>query len=367
MKRAHLLLLATALALVCGACSSVPSWIPGSNSAPARLDADAVPAALERARKDLDAGRTESALDWMRAAAAAKNLPTEQREAVQRVLEEAADKRISELSAPGQDPEQLADLVDLELPRQIAVRAGLAAARAQVANGNRMDAFRLLRKLDKKFPLHHEKQQAGDLIVEIGLALAQQHKSFLIFYSTDSQAEDVLEYAILEHPWARRGDEAHKVLADLYIRHHDLDLAIDRLGKLLLDHADSPLCASAEAMIPELRLRLLRSPEMDRGTLLKAKDELERWLNTHPPEHELTEHVGVQLGDCLRRLCDSDLSIADYYRTIENPFGVRFHAKRAVEEARAAGDTERVNRAQAIVDALPPTDPSKPQPPGDAP
>jgi len=223
-----------------------------------------------------------------------------------------------------------------------------------------------LRKLDKKFPLHHERQAAGDLIVEIGLALAQKHKSFLIFYSTDSQAEEVLEYAILQHPWARRGDEAHQVLAQLYIRHHDLDLAIDRLGKLELDHPDSPLCPAAQALIPELRLRLLRSPEMDRGTLLKAEEELKHWLTGHP-EHELAAHVGVQLGDCLRRLCDSDLSIAGYYRTIENPFSARFHAQRAIEEAREAGDPERMARAQALVDALPPPDPSKAAPQGGAP
>lgn len=365
MSSARAVLLALAL---CGpACSSVPSWIPGSNSAPARLEAEEVPAAIERAQQDLENGRTESALDWMRAATAAKNLPTDQREKVQRVLEQAADQRIDELSAPGKDPEELADLVDLELPRQISVRAGLAAARAQVANGNRMDAFRLLRKLDKKFPLHHERQAAGDLIVEIGIALSKKHKSFLIFYSTDSQAEDVLEYAILEHPWARRGDEAHMVLAQLYIRHHDLDLAIDRLDKLKLDHPDSELVPQARALIPELRLRLLRSPEMDRGTLLKAEGELKDWLRTYSPEHELAPHVGVLLGDCLRRLCDSDLSIADYYITIENPFGARFHARRAIDEAHEAGDDERANRAQAVVDALPPPEPEKPMPPGGAP
>ncbi len=355
-----------ALLLVVAGCKSVPSWIPGSHSAPAKLDSDAVPAAIERAQKDLAAGRTESALDWMRAATAAQNLPTDQREQVQRVLEQAASQRISELSAPGKDPEDLADLVDLGLPRQLAVQAGLAAAHAQVASGKRMDAFRLLRKLDKKFPLHHERQSAGDLIVEIGLELAKLHKSFLIFYSTDSQAEEVLEYAILQHPWARRGDEAHQVLAELYIRHRDLDLAIDRLSKLLLDHPDSPLYPAAQARIPELRLRLLRSPEMDRGTLLTAEEELKRWLDKYP-NHELSAHVGVQLGDCLRRLCDSDLSIAGYYRTIENPFGARFHARRAIEEAREAGDEQRIARAQALVDALPPVDPAKPAPPGGAP
>jgi len=354
------------LAVACASCASLPSWIPGSKSAPARIEAEEVPAALERAQQDLAAGRTESALDWMRAATAARDLPTDQRNQVQHVLEQAASQRISELSAPGKDPEELAELVDLGLPRQLAVSAGLAAARAEIANDNRMDAFRLLRKLDRKFPLHHERQAAGDMIVEIGLALAQQHKSFLIFYSTDSQAEEVLEYAILEHPWAKRGDEAHVALADLYVLHNDLDLAIDRLEKLVLDHPDSTLRAAGRARIPELRLQLLRSPEMDRGTLLKAEDELKRWLNDYP-QHELAAHVGVQLGDCLRRLCDSDLSISGFYRTVDDEFGARFHAQRAIEEALAAGDETRARHAQALVDALPPPDPQNPVPKGGTP
>jgi outer membrane protein assembly factor BamD (BamD/ComL family) len=366
MKLVRSLLRAFALAPLFAGCASLPSWIPGSSSAPARLDAEEVPAAIARAREDLAAGRTESALDWMRAATAAKNLPTAQREEVQRVLEQAAGQRIAELSAPGQDPEELADLVDLGLPRQLSVQAGLAAARAQVANGEEMDAFRLLRTLDRKFPLHHERQAAGDLIVEIGLVIAQKHESFLIFYSSDSQAEEVLEYAILQHPWARRGDEAHKALADLYELHDDLDLAIDRLGKLLLDHPDSQLAPAAQAHIPELRLKLLSSPEYDRGTLLKAEDELKRWLRRYPT-HELAPRVGVRLGDCLRRLCDSDLSIADYYLTIGNPFGARFHAQRAVTEAHDAGDTSRAQTAQALVDSLPPPDPSQLPPAGGAP
>lgn len=366
MNRPRTILRALALALLASGCASLPSWVPGSRSAPARLDADEVPAAIERAEKDLATGRTESALDWMRAATAAKDLPTDQRDHVQRVLEAAAGKRIEELSAPGKDPEELAELVDLGLPRQLAVQAGLAAARAQVARGERMDAYRGLRKLDRKFPLHHERQAAGDLIVEIGLALSKLHRSFLIFYDTDSQAEEVLEYAILQHPWARRGDEAHQTLADLYVKSGDLDLAIDRLEKLVLDHPDSVLRPAAQAEIPELRLRLLRSPEYDRGTLLKAEDELKRWLRAFP-EHELAPKVAVHLGDCLRRLCDSDLAIAGFYRTVKNEFGARFHAERAVIEAQDAGDEARVRRAQELVQSLPPPDPARPTPAGGAP
>jgi len=126
MKRSRAVL--CALALACSGCSSLPSWVPGSHSAPAKLDSDAVPAAIVRAQKDLASGHTESALDWMRAAAAAQNLPTDQREQVQSVLEQAAGQRIRELSAPGKDPEDLADLVDLGLPRQLAVQAAKSPA-----------------------------------------------------------------------------------------------------------------------------------------------------------------------------------------------------------------------------------------------
>jgi outer membrane protein assembly factor BamD (BamD/ComL family) len=176
----------------------------------------------------------------------------------------------------------------------------------------------------------------------------------------------VLEYAILEHPWARRGDEAHKVLAEVYERHNDLNLAISTLDKLVLDHPNSELRPAAQAHVPELRLRLLRSPEFDRGTLLKAEAELKRWLNSWP-SHELAPHVGVALGDCLRRLCDSDLSIAGYYRTVGNPFGARFHAERAIEEARDAGDEARVRFAEGVVAELPPQAGAAPAPQAGAP
>lgn len=343
--------IALLLALLTG-CAALPSWIPGSRSAPARLEASEVPAAIERAEGDLAAGRTRSALDWMRAAGAAKGLDTATRDHVQRVLEQAAQKRIAELSEPGQDPEDLADLVELGLPRQIAVQAGLAAARRLIEQGERMDAYRLLRKLDKKFPLHHEHRAAGDLMDEIGLALSREKRSFLFFWSTDAQAEEVLEYALLNHPSARQDDLAHLRLAELYEEHDDLDLAIDRLEKLVLNHPDSALRPQAQAHIPELRLALLRSPEYDRGTLLKAEAELERWLKSFPG-HELERRVGLDLADCLRRLCDNDLAIAAFYRRVNNSYGARYHAQRAVDEARGGADEQRAARAQAIVDALP--------------
>ena len=333
----------------------------GGNGIPSKLDAARVPAAIETARADLAAGRTETALDWMRAAAGASGLSTELRDEVQRLLEEAAARRIDELSQPGRDPEELAEMLDLGLPRQLAVTAGIRAARRMYEQGDRMDAFGVIKKIDARFPLHHERVAAGDLLADIGFDLAADRSSFLgLFHKTDD-AQEVLEYLVLEAPWCSRCDEAFVALADLYEKEREIPLAIERLEQLVLDHPTSPLRVASEARIPRLRLDALKSPEYDRAELRRARGELERWLRTHAG-HELETGVRLELADCLVRLAENDLVIARFYRRVDNAAGARHHAARAVDEARSAGDEERARAAEAFLASLPPSDSAKPPP-----
>jgi hypothetical protein len=116
---------------------------------------------MERAQAELDAHRTDRALQWMRAAVATEGLPTATREQVQTLLEVVAAKRIDELSKPGSDPEDLAELVDLELPRQLAVAAGIQAAKRMQERGDLTDAYDVLKHVDAKYPLHHERAEAA--------------------------------------------------------------------------------------------------------------------------------------------------------------------------------------------------------------
>jgi tetratricopeptide (TPR) repeat protein len=328
------------------------SLLVGCSVLGARLDISEVDAALARAQADLDQGRTEDAVSLMRRASLAEDLSPEQRAAVERLLEAAVRKRIVELSGERPDAGELADLVQLDLPRQVAVEAGLAAARAWQKEGEEGSAFEVLQLLDKKYPLHYERVAAGDLIVELGLAMSKRKERFLIFYDTDEEAQKMLEYAILEHPWARNCDQAYLCLAQLYEQDREFKLAIDRLEKLVLNHPDSQERAAAQARIPRLRLRLLASPEYDRAMLLTASQELRRWLAAHP-EHSERDAVEHDLGDCMRRLVDNDLVIARFYERVGNVYGARRHATRAVLEARDAGDTPRAQAAQRFLDSLP--------------
>jgi outer membrane protein assembly factor BamD (BamD/ComL family) len=348
-----LLGLAAVLALA-PACATIASWLPGGpERIPKKLEANRVPHAIESAKAELDAGHTGRALQWMRAAAVADDLATETREQVQTLLEEVAGKRIEELSAPGADPGDLADLVDLDLPRQLAVTAGIQAARRMQERGEPMDAYRIIKKLDSKYPLHHERAEAGELLGDLGLALSKDHSHFLFFYNRQDDAQEVLEYLILNYPRALRCDEAYAALARIYTDERNWSLAIDRLEKLILNHPSSPRRPAGQAEIPHLRLRSIESPEYDRSAILHAKEELEEWLRGYPGS-ELEPNVRTDLADCLRRLSDSDLGIAGFYGRVRNGKGARWHAQRAVEEARQAGDEERAKRAEVFLEKFSP-------------
>jgi hypothetical protein len=340
----------TSLALLLGLLAA------GCRTAPRPMDRKEVPHAVEQAKSALSSGQSERALDLMRSAAVTTGLPTATRDEVQTLLEQAAARRIDELSAPGQDPEDLADMIELDLPRQIAVTAGLRAARGLFQEEEALDAYKLLKRLDVKFPLHHERAAAGDLLVEIGLWLVVHGTGWLGIGHSTSDAQEVLEYVILRHPSASRCDEAYETLAQIYEDDREWHLAIERLEFLVLNHPDSPRRPRAQAHVPHLRLRALRSPEYDRSELLAAQRELESWLKDYSG-HELERQVRIDLGDCLRRLCDSDLLVADFYKRIHQPFGERFHLERAVEEARSAGDQQRVADAEKRLRHLPPRAP----------
>ena len=345
----------------------MPRWMPFSGAAPSTLDADEVPGAISKAEAALAADDSLTALEWMRAASAARELPTQERDRVQVLLERAANRRIEVLATEPGGAEELADLVDLDLPRQIAVQAGMRSAELMVADGESLDAYAVLKRLDTKFPLHYERQRAGDMMCDIGLVAIQDGPGFMGWFSTQDEGQEILEYVILNAPWARRCDEAYRALSDVYEKDREWDLAIDRAQKLVLNHPASPLRVEAQARVPHMRLASIKSPEYDRSQILIARDELQVWLLAYANRSELESAVRVDLGDALRRLSDNDLIVSRFYHRVDNVFGARSHAERAVAEAREAGDDERVAKAERWLAELPLAPPAESAAPALAP
>lgn len=326
--------------------------LPRSGEVPRSLTAEEVPSALERAREDLALGRTAVALEWMVRAGEIKGLPVETRNEVQALLERAAEARIEELERTAADPKELELFTRIQLPRHVAVAAGVAAARRYQELGKHVKVYETLRALDASFPMHHERAQAGTLLVESGLALSREDRRFLFFWRSRDDAYAALNYLTIEYPSEPRGDLAYARLAEMYEEDRRLGLAIAAHEDLILNHPGSPLRSYSEARIPHLRLVRIESPEYDRTALLEARRELGDWLARYR-EHELRPTVAADLVDVLRRLAESDLSIAAFYDRVGNTFGTRYHAQRARELALEAGDEGRVARAERLLASLP--------------
>lgn len=350
MLRAPLLtLLSCALALALAGCGT--TYIERSEGVPSELEPPEVPAAILAAEEALLDGQPQLALDWMRVASDLDGLPTAQRARVQQLLEIAADRWLKELSEEDTPPELLAEILDLDLPRQLAVTGALRGAALLVARGDYHDAFDLIERIDRRYPTHHLRPEAGRLLVEAGLALSELESGW--WDSHRDHAFQTLEYTSINYPLTPRGDLVLRRLAEMYEEDQRWYLSIARHEELAANFPESPLVPYSLARIPHLLLASIESPEYDRNAILEARDGLLKWLRDHEG-HEVTEQVRFDLADAQVRLAVSDLTIAEFHVTVGSDFGARLHATRALAEASAAGDDARARRAQDILDSLPP-------------
>lgn len=322
------------------ACSSTGS---GSD-----FSAEEVRATIDAAREDQAAGRTQDALERLAEAKHAEGLPLELRSELEAELETVADRRIQELSAGRGGARRLEDMLDMELPGPIAVTAGVTAARKRMEAGKPYKAFRMLQKVEERYPTHHMRRAAGEICAQAGLEMSEDEPSFLGFFSSRDEGMEALEWLVITYPSEPRGDEAFQRLAEMYASDRDYQLSVLRYEGLVANHLDSPLAVEAQACIPRMRLAGLESPEYDRRELNRARRELEGWLELHAG-NEGEAMVRLDYGDCLRRLVLSDLGISRFYLRIDRPFGARYHAVRALETARLCGDQPLAQRSEALI------------------
>ena len=334
--------LALALAPLCAGCSS-------TQAIPYHDTVEQVPEVLAGARAELDAGPGEAEssrelVDRLRSARAVQDLPSETRQEVKLALDQAAARYIEQ----EEKPKALKRVMDYDLPRRLSVEAGIRAAQLYYADRERMKSFRLVRDVDSKFPQHHMRREAGRLLSEVGLDLANDPRRYGLFFRYRTLGIQVLEYFVHEYPSDPSGDVALVTLAEIYEEQRDFGLAIERHQNLLLWFPESTLAADSEAEVPRLRLASLGSPEHDRSTLEVAREELDRWLDQHA-DHPKASDVRLHRIDCLQRLADNDLVVARFYRTVKNPYGAEYHARRALAEAQDGGDPDQVKEAEELL------------------
>ena len=333
-------LLACALAL--GACRS--STFGRAEVA----SAEEVPAVVERAQAEEQAGRPTEAIDLLYAAREVGELSTDERIRVETLLEQMVERRIRQLEELGTGDVELEDITELGLPTPTSVLAGIVAARQRQDQGRSYKAYKLLADLETRFPTHPERNRAGEITAEAGLSMSLEKRRFLGFFTRRDEGVEALEWLVLTYPSVTRCDEAYFRLGEIYASDRRFKLAVQRYEDLVSYHIGSPLSIEAQARVPRMRLQGLESPEYDRAELIKARRELELWLQNHPGQHQ-EEQVRRDYGDCLRRLVLSDQGIARFYLRIGRPFGAQLHAQRALDVARLTGDAELVTVCEGLL------------------
>ncbi len=310
--------------------------------------AEELPAWLDQARAEALDGHAEEALAKLRSAREVEGLGSELRIEIETLLEEVAAQRIRELEQSPEGASELEDMVSLGLPGPLAVSAGVSAARKYLAAGRPYRSYKLLKELEQKYPTHHERRAAGEILVTAGLRMAAEKPGFLGFFSQNDEGIEALEWLVVTYPSEPRCDEAYFRLAELYAADREFALATVRYEELVEQNYKSSLRVEAEARIPRMRLMGLESPEYDRRELLLARRELEDWLEEHAG-NELEPRVRLDHTDCLRRLATSDQVIARFYQRIGQAFGTRIHAQRALETARSIGDQQLVAQSERLL------------------
>lgn len=317
---------------------------------PKELTPAEVPAAIEQARAELDQPNgPETAVERLKIAVETPGLEHGLRNRLQREFERVVERRIGELETNANDPEALKDLSELEIARRLAVRAGVSAARIWLAEGERVKCFRHLRSIDERFPLHSERIEAGALLAKAGLSLAHDEGSYGLFFSYRALAPQILEYLVTEYPSDPNGPEALLTLADLYEESNEMVLAQQRHEDLILYFPEDVRLPDSQAAIPRLRLARLTSPEYDRALMQTAREELEIWLGNYPI-HPSRPAVETLLHDALGRLADNDLVVARFYRTVGNPSGAEYHARRALSIAQEAQNSGQMEEARKLLE-----------------
>ena len=334
MPSLRLSLTAAILGAVAAGCGSGPI----ARAKP--MDLDAVPVALANVRSVDLAQADDKALaktvGSLLSILKTPKISTDERATAQSLLERGAEE-LSERSMSAYD---LEDLAESELPARIAVPAGLRGARILIEEDERSDAYRLIQKIDQRYPSHAFRDDAGDILWTIGTSYANDTRKRLFLFPYSNRAPGVFEYLSTEYPTHERSDDALVRLAEIYTDGRLFDQAIEKHRELVLWAPDSPFRVKSEAEIPRLRLADLDGPAYDRDAMLLSLSELEAWVRDYSG-HELRPEVDRTMVDCLQRLADNDLIVARFYSTVNSPDGARQHAERALEFGKRAGNAEQ--------------------------
>jgi outer membrane protein assembly factor BamD (BamD/ComL family) len=223
----------------------------------------------------------------------------------------------------------LAPLADLDCPKRLRDRRDLLIAKAELGRGDPWRAFEAIREFSVLYPHSDLRSQTVDVMWNAGKQLCASDAGFLFFWSDKRSGQTVLEHLITRNPDTQRLADALRILGDMAFDDRDYELAQERFRDIIFSRPDSDWRFYAQFRFAMSIVASLRGPDYDLYQMEIAVRELRDFLNNKPESPQMIAETEKALVKVLSWQIQRHLDIADFYNTLKNLDGERYHLQLA--------------------------------------
>lgn len=206
-------------------------------------------------------------------------------------------------------------------------------AEAMFQTGDAWDGFRLIRTFVEDHRFSDWTPFVEDLQFRIGAALIQSPASYFLFGSDRDDGELVLQEFVERYPTSPHLPDALRLLGDLAFEEERWFDAQRRFEQLIQDHPESEWVALASFRRVMALYAELLGPEYDFPSLSQTRNELRDYLATEPERPDFREAAAAALAEVEDWIAERHMLDADFYRTVGNRYGERYHLNVLLEDS----------------------------------
>jgi outer membrane protein assembly factor BamD (BamD/ComL family) len=246
-------------------------------------------------------------------------------------------------------------LIDFQCPKRLRDQRDLIKAKALLGMGQPWYAYLELEEFSLLYPHSDLRSQVVDTIWNAGKSLVDSDGGFLFFWNDKRAGRVVLEHLVTRHPDTQRLADALRILGDMAFDNANYDLAQERYRDIIYTRPDSDWRFYAQYRLAMSIVASLRGPDYDLNRMELAVGHLREFLNSKPEGPQMVEAATKALLMIKQWQVKRHLDIADFYQTLKNTEGQRYHLQLATRPAfdQVPGYEQAMERRQKFEAANP--------------
>ena len=237
------------------------------------------------------------------------------------------------------------EFLPVQQPRYAVLRAKI-----HLQQDDPWEAYLALREFADNHPHSELRPEAIALEFEAGSRLAKSDRGFWFFWSDKRGAKSCLEHLTTRYPNCPQFPEAMHLLGTLAIEKKDYMLAEERYRELLRRYPDSEWAPLARYQFAMSIYLSLRGPDYDLDRMEAAARELEVYVAGNPENPTFRAEAEAAIATLRDWRSTRHITIADFYRTVDNRPGEVEHLHLAADPQFAGTEaaTEAAARLQEM-------------------